>query len=114
SVFSIPASIRHLQVPQIPPPHLNGIPPFSRIEIRRRLLFSGALTTRLSFLRKVISTIVYVLVSAVSAVVLDVWDLRNTRSALMLPKVARLSSSARASSSESNLSRNLVRTVLAT
>jgi len=45
SVFSSPSSIRHLQVPHKPPPHLNGMPPFSFSDTRNRLLFSGAVAT---------------------------------------------------------------------
>ncbi len=42
SVFSSPLSIRQLQVPHSPPPHLKGMPPCSRSDTRSRLLFSGA------------------------------------------------------------------------
>ena len=44
SVFSMPCSMRQRQVPQRPPPHLKGMPPFSRMETRRRLELSSAVT----------------------------------------------------------------------
>src|SRR5437868_2909162 len=54
SVCSTPFSMRHLQVPQRPPPHLKGMPPCSRSEMRSRLPPSGAETTLALLLRKVI------------------------------------------------------------
>jgi hypothetical protein len=53
SVFSSPFSILHLQVPHSPPPHLNGMPPFSRIEMRSRLPLSGTVTALLALVMKV-------------------------------------------------------------
>src|SRR5882672_1922447 len=55
SVCSRPPSILHLQVPHSPPPHLNGMPPFSRRDTRSKLLFSGAVTTFPLLVRNVIS-----------------------------------------------------------
>ncbi len=97
SVFSIPAIILHLQVPQIPPPHLKGMPPRSRIETRNKLLFSSACALKSLFEENVISTMLnpYQFSTAYSALI---------SSASMDPKLVKLSNSAYASSTVSNFS----------